>query len=134
MKNSLIILFILITSCCSSKKNSSGKASVNEQAQVVTDQGVNENTSPECIKKMIEQFKSEEVQNPPRKIYRYLYNGRNVYYVNAPCCDFYSELYDSNCKLIAHPDGGITGKGDGKAVDFMKIRTEEKLIWADKRK
>lgn len=133
MKNILIILFISITSCCTSKKNSTVKGVDNEQPQVITDTGVHE-TFPGCIDKMIALFKSEAVQNPPRKIYRYRYNGRDVYYVTAPCCDFYSDLYDNNCKLIAHPDGGFTGKGDGKAADFVKVRTAEKLVWEDKRK
>lgn len=89
---------------------------------------------PSCIKKLITQFKNEDVQNPPRKIYSYLYHGAVVYYVVPPCCDFFSDLYDKNCTLIAHPDGGITGKGDGKAKDFIKTRTHEKLIWEDSRK
>lgn len=89
---------------------------------------------PACLKKMITKFKNEEVQNPPRKIYSYLYKGAVVYYVVPPCCDFFSDLYDKNCSLIAHPDGGITGKGDGRAKDFIKTRSREKLIWADSRK
>lgn len=83
---------------------------------------------------MIEQIKKEEVQNPPKKIYSYLYKGKTVYYVTAQCCDFFSDLYDEDCKLIAHPDGGITGKGDGRARDFVDTRRDEKLVWEDSRK
>ena len=50
------------------------------------------------------------------------------------CCDFYSDLYDNKCNLIAHPDGGFTGKGDGKIKDFRKEATNEKLVWEDSRK
>jgi hypothetical protein len=89
---------------------------------------------PGCISKMIETFRSEEVKNPPRKIFRYTYQGKTVYYVPALCCDFYSDLYDAQCNLLGHPDGGYTGKGDGKFPDFEKKRTDEKLIWADERK
>jgi hypothetical protein len=89
---------------------------------------------PKCINKLIVQFKAEEVQNPPRKIFSYTYNGNPVYYVPAPCCDFFSDLYDKNCELIAHPDGGFTGKGDGRAKDFNKTKTNERLVWADPRK
>lgn len=89
---------------------------------------------PSCMVKLIAKFKQEDVQNPPRKIFSYTYYGATVYYVSPPCCDFFSDLYDSNCKIIAHPDGGITGRGDGRAKDFVKLRTNEKLVWEDLRK
>ena len=130
MKNLLIILLIATTACCSSNKNTATTGKETGIADDIYD----ESSVPACIKKLIAGFKAEEVQNPPRKIYRYLYNGKTVYYVTAPCCDFFTDLYDSNCKLIAHPDGGITGRGDGRATDFVKTRTGEKLIWEDKRK
>lgn len=34
---------------------------------------------------------------------------------------------------MGHPDGGITGRGDGKFPYFDKERTNEKLLWEDKR-
>lgn len=123
MKNILLVIFIAICSCSSSQKNA------DDTVDTTTDASI-----PACIKKLITQFKAEEVQNPPRKIYSYQYNGNTVYYVTAPCCDFFTDLYDNKCNLIAHPDGGITGKGDGKAADFLKNRSNEKLIWEDKRK
>lgn len=89
---------------------------------------------PSCLNKLIAQFKQEDVQNPPRKIYSYTYDGKTVYYVTPPCCDFFSDLYDKNCNLIAHPDGGITGRGDGRAKDFVNSKTNEKLVWEDSRK
>jgi len=90
--------------------------------------------APSCIQKLIKEFQGEEKQNPPRKIYSYMYKGSTVYYVTAPCCDFFTDLYDKNCNLMGHPDGGITGRGDGKFTDFIKLRSNEKLIWKDGRK
>ena len=90
--------------------------------------------TPACVREMIEKFSSEEVTNPPRKIYKYNYNGKIVFYVPALCCDFFSDLYDMDCKLIGHPDGGYTGKGDGSFSDFNKVKKNEKLIWEDSRK
>lgn len=87
-----------------------------------------------CVQKLIKKFSAEEVQNPPRSIYSYTYKGKTVYYVTPPCCDFFSDLYDSNCNLIGHPDGGITGKGDMQMMDFDTAKKNEKLIWKDKRK
>lgn len=94
----------------------------------------NTNTdTPTCITDMMKKFKTEPEQNPPRKIFSYEYKGNVVYYVTAVCCDMYSDLYSSDCKLLGHPDGGITGKGDGTLPDFDAEKTGEQLVWADKR-
>ncbi|MEP6712037.1 MAG: hypothetical protein ABJA37_06465 [Ferruginibacter sp.] len=104
-----------------------------EAKEPVTSKTVSEKF-PACIKNMIEGFEKEERQNPPRSVYSYSYSGKTVYYVPAVCCDNFSDLYDANCKLIAHPDGGFTGKGDGKLPDFIRERTREKVLWRDERK
>ena len=90
--------------------------------------------TPDCIKQKIKEFSAEKVQNPPRSIYSYTYNRETVYYVSAVCCDQYSDLYDANCQLMGHPDGGFTGRGDGKFKEFGKNATDRKLVWQDKRK
>ncbi|MEP7163230.1 MAG: hypothetical protein ABI741_00975 [Ferruginibacter sp.] len=89
---------------------------------------------PACIRDLVKKFKAEEKQNPARSVFRYTYKERKVYYVPAICCDFFSDLYDDQCNLIAHPDGGFTGRGDGKAEDFKDKRTDGILIWKDERK
>jgi hypothetical protein len=130
MKNAILFLCILAASCCGSKKNTTnatGHQTAGKDTIVLA-------AAQSCIKDMIKRFEKEEKQNPPRKIFSYSYKGRTVYYVTAPCCDFYSDLYDDSCKLIGHPDGGFTGKGDGGMPDFNKARSNEKLIWEDKRK
>src|SRR3954462_2803917 len=127
MKSRILVAAIIAISCSPSKNNGSPAT---EQSQ---GKSIDQNV-PACVKKMIDQYKSEEKQNPPRQVYSYLYNGKTVYYVTPPCCDFFSDLYDSNCVLIGHPDGGFTGKGDGKLTDFKEMRTNEKLIWRDGRK
>lgn len=120
MKNLLILLsfFILNASDCKSKK----------EAQKIAD------SIPECIQEKIIEFSSQKVTNPPIKIYSYTYNEETVYYVTAVCCDVYSILYDKDCNLICAPDGGKTGRGDGKCTDFFDTKTNEKLIWSDTRK
>lgn len=82
---------------------------------------------------MIADFSAEERQNPARKIISYHYNGSTVYYVPAICCDNYSDLYDTACNLIGHPDGGFTGRGDGRIVGFKDDAYGAKVVWADKR-
>ena len=130
MKASFFIITIVLLSCSPSRNNNNTAVSGQEQAAAKG----NDQSLPACIQKMIEQYKTEEKQNPPRQIYSYLYKGKTVYYVTPPCCDFFSDLYDSSCVLIGHPDGGFTGKGDGKTSDFKDTRTNEKLIWKDERK
>jgi hypothetical protein len=88
---------------------------------------------PVCILEKIEKLKTENPTNPPASVWQYEYNGQTVYYIPAKCCDIPSSLYDTNCKLICSPDGGFTGKGDGKCKDFAEKRTNEKLIWKDAR-
>ena len=88
---------------------------------------------PNWIIVLTDQFKSEPVGNPPQSIWRYDYNGQEVYYVPAQCCDMYSTLYDADGNVLCAPDGGITGRGDGKCTDFQDKRTNETLIWQDKR-
>ena len=128
MKRLIFITGIALIACSSSKKNN------NMVADNVPANKDSTPALPTCVKKMIDQYKLEEKQNPPRQVYSYLYKGKTVYYVTPPCCDFFSDLYDSSCTLIAHPDGGFTGKGDGKMSDFKEVRTNEKLIWKDDRK
>ena len=90
--------------------------------------------TPTCIEKKINEIANKEVWNPPAKVYSYEYAGQTVYYFPPRCCDIMSSLYDENCNLICSPDGGITGNGDGGCSDFFNSRTDEKLIWEDKRK
>jgi hypothetical protein len=82
---------------------------------------------------LIAQFQSAPVGNPPRSVYRYTYHGQTVYYVPAQCCDQFSTLYDADGHVLCAPDGGITGKGDGRCPDFLTGRTNEVLIWRDAR-
>ncbi len=91
------------------------------------------NKLPYCIETKINLFKSEPKGNPPRSIIQYTYKGQKVFYIPAQCCDQYSEVFDENCNLLGHPDGGITGKGDGKLPAFFTDAKDAKLIWKDDR-
>ena len=115
MKNTIVLLslFLINASSCKSKKVDS---------------------IPECIQEKILAISSEKVTNPPTKIYQYSYKDKEVYYVTSKCCDFFSTLYDADCNKLCSPDGGFTGKGDGKCTGFFDTRSDEKLIWEDERK
>ncbi len=87
------------------------------------------NSIPAIINQKQATFSAEKVSNPPQTIYIYTYHGDRVYFIPAKCCDKMSELFDSSGNLIGHPDGGITGKGDGKCSDFFDTRTNEILFY-----
>lgn len=84
---------------------------------------------PLCIKNKLDSFKLKAIHERPQKVVEYTYKGQKVYYVLMPCCDFFNEVYDGNCNFLGSPDGGITGKGDGKLPDFFEQVIHEKLIW-----
>ena len=138
MKKLLFILSIAAISCCSTGKSGNTTTETTKKDSLVSTKSYEFNyetdsSLPVCMKILINKFKAEEKQNPPRTVYRYQYKGKTVYYVPAICCDFFSDLYDENCTIIAHPDGGFTGRGDGNAADFTTVKTAEQLIWKDNR-
>lgn len=88
---------------------------------------------PGWLETRIQNLSTEPRQNPPARIMRYRFEGQVVYYETLGGGDQYSNLYDQNGKIICHPEGGITGKGDGNCRYFTKRRTEERLVWQDAR-
>jgi len=88
---------------------------------------------PAWLQALIARIESEPVTNPPSSVVRYRYHGAPVYFRPARCCDIFSDLYDPAGALICHPDGGITGGGDGGCPDFFSARTDEQVIWRDPR-
>lgn len=89
--------------------------------------------NPTWVDELIKKFERDPVGNPPLSIWKYEYNGQVVYFVPAHCCDITSVVYDAEGNFICAPDGGITGRGDGKCSDFFDQRTEEQLVWQDAR-
>jgi hypothetical protein len=137
MKTIAFILIATMFGCKCSKTSTTKENGATENVnKAVASKTVTDSLAslPVCIKAMIEKMKAEPITNPPNKIYSYTFKNKTVYYVPGVCCDNFSDLYDDSCKIIAHPDGGFTGRGDGKIKDFGELRKNEKLIWEDKRK
>ncbi len=88
---------------------------------------------PGWVTRLVQTWEKAPVGNPPQSIWRYEYKSQTVYYEPPQCCDQYSTLYDLSGTVICAPDGGFTGRGDGKCPDFFEQRTNEKLIWQDSR-
>jgi len=90
--------------------------------------------SPDWIEALIARYRTEPVTNPPRSIWRDSYGSETVYYVPPICCDRYSELRNANGAVLCAPDGGITGRGDGRCPEFVyRERPDRKLVWRDPR-
>ena len=88
---------------------------------------------PSWLDRILGDLESQPPANPPMTITRYEFRGQVVYYQTPGCCDIFGNLYDERGELIALPDGGITGRGDGRLPDFFQERRQEFLVWRDAR-
>lgn len=88
---------------------------------------------PPCIVEKIEAVQQQPKYNPPATVYRYLYGGSYVYLFTSNCCDQYNYVYDRDCHIVCAPSGGITGKGDGRCLNFNEVATDKTLVWMDER-
>ncbi|WP_375416888.1 DUF6970 domain-containing protein [uncultured Hymenobacter sp.] len=88
---------------------------------------------PGWLQRRIQGVLAERKRNPITRILSYQYQGQTVYYQSAPCCDQPSYVFDTRGRVLCQPDGGLTGKGDGKCPNFDKNKTDEKLVWQDPR-
>lgn len=88
---------------------------------------------PLWLRQRIQTILAERKRSPTIRILRYRYDGETAYYETAPCCDQYSTLYDARGQVLCHPEGGLTGKGDGRCGNFNKAKTDEQLVWQDPR-
>ena len=114
----IILCSFILFSCSANKK----AARENELAT-----GINE--IPSCLETKIKTMVADPNVGLPISVTRNKYGNRTVYYMVSPCCDKYNVVYDSACNVLGYPDGGYTGRGDGKMPDFKKEATDEKMIW-----
>lgn len=87
---------------------------------------------PSCLATKIDSIKKDPKINPPISVIQYSYKGAPVYYVTAGCCDQFNEVYDSDCNPLGAPDGGVTGKGDGRLTDFYANAINKRVVWENK--
>ncbi len=84
---------------------------------------------PRWLELLIGRLAAQPPGNPPQTVWRYRYRGQTVYYLPPQCCDQTSVLFDAKGRVIAAPDGGLTGQGDGRAADFFELRQQGMLLW-----
>ena len=89
--------------------------------------------SPGWLAELQRQIQDEPVTNPPSQILRFDLDGRTVYYRPPYCCDVFGVLYANDGTVLCHPDGGITGAGDGRCPEFFARRQACARVWADPR-
>ena len=116
MKNLFLIFFSCFIFSCNSSKN------------LVSNSG-NPDEMPGCLREIIKTMSEDLSEGMPLSVTQFSYHGQKVYYMVAPCCDKYNIVYDSVCTILGYPDGGFTGRGDGKMQDFEKEAINPKVIW-----
>ena len=84
-----------------------------------------EQDAPDWLAKWAADLEAGAVELPPRSITGYKYQGEAVL---KKCRDQFSDLLDAGGNLIGHPDGGITGRGDGFTV-FSPENLKGEEIW-----
>ena len=90
-------------------------------------------STPAWLTALVQQSEVQPVANPPAFIARYDYKGQTVYFQLQRCCDVMSVLYRLDGSIACHPNGGVTGTGDGKCADFFVERRNERIVWRDPR-
>ncbi|MDQ6844939.1 MAG: hypothetical protein M3Z92_11385 [Bacteroidota bacterium] len=90
------------------------------------------NNMPDCLRIKIKSMTADPAEGSPQSVSSFTYKQQTVYYVVSPCCDKYNVVYDSACNILGYPDGGFTGKGDGKMMDFRTEATDKKIVWTKK--
>jgi hypothetical protein len=83
-------------------------------------------TLPECVEKQL--FTQDMTRKPPIEVWKWEVDGNTYYYFVSDCCDQYNYLFTSNCEMVCAPDGGFSGKGDGKCPEF-EGQIEKTLMW-----
>ena len=89
---------------------------------------------PAWLAGRIATYEKGQFGSVPSEVWSYLVDGKPVYYIPAPCCDRFSELLDAKGQLICAPDGGISGKGDGKCAAAFKAPNRMDVVWQDPRR
>ena len=91
---------------------------------------------PAFLRQLIEEYEAASEQRYPFEIWRYEYEGESVFYVplaRALCCDIQSVLYSVDGEILCRPDGGFTGRGDGRCPDFDPRASEGVRVWGEQR-
>lgn len=74
------------------------------------------------------QFFEQSLAARAEPVVRYAIAGATYYYVESPCCDLYNPVYDARGKFVCAPDGGFTGRGDGRCPADVRRPAEGEAV------
>lgn len=89
----------------------------------------NPESIPACLQEKIKTLSDDPTEGIPLYVAEYQYKNETVYYMASACCDKFNAVYDSACHLLGYPDGGFSGRGDGKMTDFSTEANNRKVLW-----
>ncbi len=85
---------------------------------------------PTWLQTKIKQESQQPLTTATQAIWKISHRGQSAYFLQSPCCDQFNPLLDQNGKLLCHPAGGISGKGDGRCPKPADVGTQPQLIWS----
>lgn len=85
---------------------------------------------PPCIAEQINAAEADPAHAKISRVERYQYKGQTVYYiVRAQCYDCMNTVYNEQCVPVCSPDGGFSGRGDGRCKDFATESSAKTQVW-----
>ena len=86
-----------------------------------------------CIQQKVDSIKISAKRTPPAEVHVWSYGGRNVYLLNAPCCNEFVKVVDENCQYICSPSGGPVQYGDSLCPNFYQDARYVGIVYRDDR-
>jgi hypothetical protein len=83
---------------------------------------------PHCVVDIAFQRTEEPLHVIPEYILRCSNQDETTFYFSAGCCDHLNMVLDEQCNYICAPDGGFSGSGDTKCMDYFHT-VDCELIW-----
>ncbi len=130
---SVVVALSLGLAACGAQVPASTPTPISPSPTVTPSPTADLGDAPAWLRDLISGFERQAMANPPLTVSEYRYQGQTVYFVPQRCCDIPSDLYSADGKLIAHPDGGVGGSGDGRAPDFFQTAQLIRILWTDPR-
>ena len=87
---------------------------------------------PAWLQQRLAEYERMDAAARPVAVRSWVDQGRTFYYIVAGCCDRFNEVYDQNGRYVCAPDGGYTGRGDGKCVGLNQ-RQSMQSVWPQTR-
>lgn len=73
-------------------------------------------------------FPTLDLSRVSGNVVRHFIGGQIYYYVRSPCCDFHNFLFASDGSYLCAPDGGFTGRGDGKCPKGLWAKRSDGVV------